>query len=150
MRPTRYPSRARALLCEGNSSSCFRSYSVMRAHVLLAAALRLARFCCGPSLEFSDSLHIAWLATVYQAIRAKADILFEPLPQLPPVSFLLPVSLFGDRVFVPCDWLALQGHRMHNLRERRAIRRPPRACLLRGRAVIFRRRTFFYKNVIDG
>ena len=29
--------------------------------------------------------------------------------QLPPVSFLLPVSLFGGRVFVPCDWLALQG-----------------------------------------
>lgn len=109
MRPTRYPSRARALLCEGNFSSCFRSYSVTRAHVLLAAALRLARFCCGPSLEFSDSLHIAWLPTVYQAIRAKADILFEPLPQLPSVSFLLPVSLFGDRVFVPCDWLALQG-----------------------------------------
>ena len=72
----------------------------MRAHVLLASALCLARFCCGPSLEFSDSLHIAWLPTVYQAIRAKADILFEPLPQLPPVSFLLPVSLFGDRVFV--------------------------------------------------
>lgn len=99
MRPTRYPSRARALLCEGNSSSCFCSYSAMRAHVLLTSALCLARFCCGPSLEFSDSLHIAWLPTVYQAIRAKADILFEPLPQLPPVSFLLPVSLFGDRVF---------------------------------------------------
>lgn len=136
MRPTRYPSRARALLCEGNSSSCFRSYSVTRAHVLLAAALRLVSFRCSPH-------PLIW--------RLLARRLFFDMRCNCRQSCFLLQSVCSAIVFLclAIGWL-FRGCRMHNLRERRAIRRPPRACLLRGWAVVFRRRTFFYKNVIDG